>query len=250
MTNMVHEISFMSEGKTIPVVRVPGHDHAAIGYALDAGASIVIPQVNTVEEARHVVSAAKFGSKHNGTRSAPPFRLLPGLTDTPIDPSMSVFENVNSQAAVIIQIESLEAINNLDAILTEVPDIDAVWLGSLDCRTSMGLSGMAGNEPEWLETVAKYKSILKKHDMPDSGVAIGPPEIQAAAGKGKAFVVVTGDVPTLMAGFGELQSARQLFSPLQWEGKTVKESNKLTNGTTPFTNGMTHGNIPVAVNRS
>lgn len=46
MTNMVHEAIFMSNGKTIPFVRVPGHDHAAIGYALDAGASIVIPQVS------------------------------------------------------------------------------------------------------------------------------------------------------------------------------------------------------------
>ena len=45
MTSMVHEAVFMSQGKTIPFVRVPGHDHAAIGYALDAGASLVIPQV-------------------------------------------------------------------------------------------------------------------------------------------------------------------------------------------------------------
>lgn len=46
MTTIVHEAIFMSQGKTIPFVRVPGHDHAAIGYALDAGASLVIPQVS------------------------------------------------------------------------------------------------------------------------------------------------------------------------------------------------------------
>lgn len=52
MTSMVHEAIFMSQGATIPFVRVPGHDHAAIGYALDAGASIVVPQVCvTVNEA-------------------------------------------------------------------------------------------------------------------------------------------------------------------------------------------------------
>lgn len=45
MTAMVHEAAFMSGGRTIPFVRVPGHDHAAIGFALDAGASIVVPQV-------------------------------------------------------------------------------------------------------------------------------------------------------------------------------------------------------------
>lgn len=203
---------------------------------MDAGASVVIPQVNTVEEAKHVVSAAKFGSKYQGTRSAPPFRLLPGITDTPIDPSKSIFENLNFQAAVIIQIETLEAINNLDAILTEVPDIDAVWLGSLDCRVSMGLNGMSGSEPDWLEAVAKYKSILKKHDKPDSGIAIGPPEVQAMAGKGKAFVVVTGDVPSLLSGFGALQNARELFVPMSYEGSATEMTNgKVTNG--KVTNG-------------
>ena len=45
MTTIVHEAIFMSQGRTIPFVRVPGHDHAAIGWALDAGASIIVPQV-------------------------------------------------------------------------------------------------------------------------------------------------------------------------------------------------------------
>ena len=56
MTDMVHTAIFMSEGKTIPFVRVPGHDHAAIGYALDAGASIVVPQVSVVPQAITVLS--------------------------------------------------------------------------------------------------------------------------------------------------------------------------------------------------
>jgi 4-hydroxy-2-oxoheptanedioate aldolase len=53
---------------------MPGHDYAAIGFALDAGASIVLPQVETVEQAKHICSAAKFGKKAGGTRSAPPTR--------------------------------------------------------------------------------------------------------------------------------------------------------------------------------
>ncbi|KAK1493328.1 HpcH/HpaI aldolase/citrate lyase family protein [Colletotrichum tamarilloi] len=68
MTTMVHEASLMSQDCTTPFVRVPGHDHAAIGYALDAGASVVIPQVETVEQAKHAISAAKFGIAQNGTR--------------------------------------------------------------------------------------------------------------------------------------------------------------------------------------
>ncbi|KAF6234246.1 hypothetical protein HO173_007666 [Letharia columbiana] len=134
MTTMVHEIQFMSEGRTIPWVRVPGHDHATIGFALDAGASVVIPQVNTVAEAQHAISSAKYGVKNRGTRSAPPYRLIPGVTTLPSDPAETVHENMNRQAAIMIQIETVEGIDNLDAILTHVPDIDA---STLDIRVSM-----------------------------------------------------------------------------------------------------------------
>lgn len=88
-----------------------------------------------------------------------------GISDTPIDSSKSIWENVNNQAAVIIQIETLQAIHNLDAILTECGEhIDSVWLGSLDARISMGLPGMGGSEKEWTDAVALYESTLAKHN--------------------------------------------------------------------------------------
>lgn len=67
-----------------------------------------------------------------------------------------VWMNLNDQAVIMIQTETLEGINNLDAILTEVPDIDVVWLGSwfgsLDCRINMNLPANfgQGGEPKWL----------------------------------------------------------------------------------------------------
>lgn len=210
----------MSEGKTIPFVRVPGHDHAAIGYAVDCGASIVVPQVDTVSQAKHVVSAAKFGTKYNGTRSAPPFRLIPGLTDTVLDPSMKggLHENLNHQAAIIIQIESLEGINNLDDILTDVPDIDAVWIGSLDARVSMNLpANMQGphDEPEWQEALAKYKATMRKHNKPMANFAMGPHAKKM--GQGLSFNMCASDVSALMGLQGALKEGREIFGKLTRE---------------------------------
>lgn len=211
MTTMVHEAMFMSGGRTIPFVRVPGHDHAAIGYALDAGASIVIPQLDTVEQAKHVVSSAKFGTRQNGTRSAPPFRMVPGLTDMAADGKRDVWQNLNDQAAIMVQIETLEGINNLDAILTEVPDIDVVWLGSLDCRISMNLPANfgQGNEPEWLAAVEKFNNTLKKHNKPRAGFCLGGGEELTKAGEENVILVHAADVLKLYEMGPQLLAARQ-----------------------------------------
>ena len=173
-----------------------------------------------MEQAKHIVSAAKFGRR--GTRSAPPFRLLPGLTDTPLDPSQSIHGNLNDQVAIIIQMESLKGINNLDAILTECPEIDAVFLGMLDCRVSMelGSGSMMGDEPEWLQALATYEAALDKHDKPRSGIVYGP--AMRHLHKGKSFMVVSADAFAVLGMAGELAEARSIFPKL--ESKKTSES--------------------------
>ncbi|CAM1509819.1 Fc.00g001540.m01.CDS01 [Cosmosporella sp. VM-42] len=238
MTTMVHEAIFMSQGHTIPFVRVPGHDHAAIGYALDAGASLVIPQVETVEQAKHAVSSAKYGTKQNGTRSAPPFRLIPGLTDAPYEAGRDIHQALNDQAAIMIQIETLQGIHNLDAILTEVPDIDIVWLGTLDARVSMNLpgnGGMGGDEPEWLEAREKFFEILDKHDKPYGGFAIATPPYGSAetvkkASERMSFIMMTADVLHLGFLAQDLAQARALVSLPETNGTKETTDLKETNG--------------------
>lgn len=173
----------------------------------------MVPQVETVEDAKHIVSAAKFGKKINGTRSAPPGRWLPGISDIGVDPKQTLWTNLNDQAAIIIQVESKEAVDNLDDILTEAGEhIDAVWLGSLDCRVSMGLPGFWGEEPEFLAVLETLNRALRKHDMPYAGAALGTPEQMKAMGAGKAFTAVQGDVFSIVAAAQEnLKIAREVM---------------------------------------
>ncbi|KAK9419075.1 putative Pyruvate/Phosphoenolpyruvate kinase-like domain-containing protein [Seiridium unicorne] len=209
MTTIVHETMFMSGGRTIPFVRVPGHDHASIGFALDCGASVVIPQVDTVEQCKHVISAAKYGTKQNGSRSAPPFRLIPGVTDMPMMGN-DLHKSLNDQAAIMIQTETLEGINNLDAILTECPEVDMVWLGALDARVSMNLianQGMAGTEPEWIEAEKKFEETIKKHNKPRGGFGFGP-MIKTNMEKGFALITYDADVMKLGSMGKSLADAR------------------------------------------
>jgi 4-hydroxy-2-oxoheptanedioate aldolase len=211
MTSIVQTVSFFSEGKSMPFVRLPGHNHKDVAYALDAGASVVFPQVDTVEQAQACVSATKYGLKNRGSRSAPPFRLISGFTDQKVDQNQTLHENLNRQAAVLIQIESEKGIDNLDDILTQVPDIDAVWIGAMDLRVSMGFENMWGDEPKFLAAIAKYNSILAKHDMPGAGLAIGPPEVMTERSKGRAFMIVGSDVQAIMGQKKVLLDARSLM---------------------------------------
>ncbi|MCJ1284880.1 hypothetical protein MMC26_004217 [Xylographa opegraphella] len=243
MTTIVHEIMFMSEGKTIPFVRVPGHDHAAIGYALDAGASVVVPQVDTVAQAQHVLSASKFGTHARGTRSAPPFRLAPGLTDTCHDATnpLGIHGNLNDAAAVMIQIETLAGLHNLDRILTEVPGIDAVWLGTLDLRVSMGLpgnGGMGGAEPEWLDAVQLFDDTMARHPaVAKAGFALtGMQGFERSLG-GKALVIVAADVMALMGLMGSLQVGREAVMPLTKGGEGGRRVNRSGDGVVVSGNG-------------
>jgi 2-keto-3-deoxy-L-rhamnonate aldolase RhmA len=157
------------------------------------------------------VSAAKFGTRQNGTRSAPPFRMVPGLTDMAVDGKRDVWPNLNDQAAIMIQIESLEGINNLDAILTEVPDIDVVWLGSLDCRISMNLPANFGHgaEPEWLAAVEKFSNTIKKHNKPRAGFCFGGAEELAKTAQDHCMIFHTADVLKLYEMGPQLLAARE-----------------------------------------
>jgi 2-keto-3-deoxy-L-rhamnonate aldolase RhmA len=180
-----------------------------------------------VEQAQHVVSAAKYGASIKGKRSAPPARFLPGVSDSCVDPSINHMQNLNRQAAIIIQIESYEGIKNLDAILTAVGDqIDSVWLGSLDTRASMEFpaGGLWGEEKEWLDAVALYESTLKKHNKPASGLALGDPESRKKMARGRSFMVTTADMYSLMGvGMQDLGEMRGESYPAMDYSKVYKE---------------------------
>ena len=130
----------------------------------------------------------------------------------PVDPSRTLWENLNDQAAIIIQIESEKGVKNLDAILTAVGDqIDCVWIGSLDLRVSMGLDGAWGDEPQFLEVVKLYEDTLRKHNTPNSGFSMFG---QWEKAFNKAFVVVGGDAFALLGEAATVNTAREKLPAL------------------------------------
>lgn len=122
-------------------IRVASHGYGEIGQALDmGGAGVVVPCVDSVEQARELVLAAKFpplGNRSYGSR-----RL--------VDLHGRMFvEQANAETMLIVQIETPLAISNADAIAS-LPGVDALFLGPDDVLLRRGLPMNAPRNPETL----------------------------------------------------------------------------------------------------
>lgn len=110
-------------------VRVARGDAADIGLALDAGAAtVIVPLVETVEEARLAVAAAHYPPA--GQRSWGPFAPL---WDQPV----TAAHEASPQVAVMV--ESALGLSNVEAI-TAVAGVDLVFVGPFDLALSLGVS--------------------------------------------------------------------------------------------------------------
>lgn len=114
-------------------VRIPWNDTAAICQVLDLGADgIIVPLVNTADDARRAVAAAKYppeGNRSWGPRRAARIHGGPELYG----------RNANERIMVLPQIETDEAVSNLDEIL-DVSGISGIMIGPADLANSLGYS--------------------------------------------------------------------------------------------------------------
>ncbi len=116
-------------GQAVPMVRVPINDFFAIGSVLDRGAmGIVVPMVNTPEQARAAARAARFPP--HGTRSQ-------GGFGTDLYTADGYESWIDRELFVAVQIETAEAVESAREILA-VDGVDGCWIGPGDLALSMG----------------------------------------------------------------------------------------------------------------
>lgn len=152
---LVSQLQVMSGGNTVPIVRVPWNDFVIIKRVLDAGAfGLIIPYVNTKEEAVAAVQACKY----------PPegIRGLAGSTRAAWhnQRAKNYFSTVNDEILIMTQVETRTAVDNLDEML-EVPGIDGIFIGPMDLATSMGHLADP-SPPEVQDTIREVEEKVKK----------------------------------------------------------------------------------------
>lgn len=178
-------------GKAV-FVRVASHGYGDIGQALDMGAAgVVVPCVDTPEQARDLVQSAKFpplGNRSYGSR-----RIVDLYGRTFVD-------KANAETMLIVQLESPLAVTNADAIAS-VPGVDALFLGPDDILLRRGLSMTAPRNPETLgPDVNAVIAACRKHGKKSFTIG-GSPEMAAFLMQcGCDFIVAGSDVAFLDAG--------------------------------------------------
>ncbi len=144
----------MKGSDCVPIVRPQWNDHVVIKRVLDLGAyGVLVPWVNSKQEAENLVRYCKYPPE--GIRGYGPRRA--GMFDP------DYYKTANDELLISIQIETQEALDNIDEILS-VPGIDACYIGPWDLSVSLGFSA----PPDWnapryqaafdrvLEASAKY----------------------------------------------------------------------------------------------
>jgi 4-hydroxy-2-oxoheptanedioate aldolase len=139
----------------VPFVRVPWNEPSIIMKYLDAGAyGIVVPMIETADDARAAVRATRYPPV--GIRSYGPNRLV-YYTGPDYNP-----EAANDEVALILMIETEQALENLDEIAS-VPGIDALYIGPSDLSQALGL-GPAYNadHPKHAATVTRIREACER----------------------------------------------------------------------------------------
>ena len=188
-------------GRSAAIIRVAENTERDIKKVLDIGADgIIAPQVNSAEEARHVVACCKYPPR--GIRGVGLARAQGYGRNF-----AEYMESANDRIAVIIQAEHIDAVNNIDDIV-KVDGIDAVFIGPYDLSASMGRMGEV-DHPEVVEAIDRVHRACRENDITMGYFGTTAESVEGYIDKGCNFICAGVD-----AGFVS-QGAQQVLDKLR-----------------------------------
>lgn len=166
-----------------PFVRIPQVDYHFIARTLDLGAlGIMVPNVKTPAQAKAIVNAAKYAPL--GDRGV---ILGNAQTDYKAVTPADFLQYANENTTIICQIESVEGLENLEAIAT-TPGVDVLWVGHFDLTNSMGIPGQFDDQ-RFHDALKRVVEVAHKHGL---GAGIQPGNLaQAQTWMAQGFNVIS-----------------------------------------------------------
>ena len=198
-----HLMQAMSAAPTCPIIRVPWNDHVQIKRALDTGCEgLMVPEIGTAEEAKALVRAALYPPKgKRGAASVLSRSSSYGLHND------SYLPDNGKELLIIAQIESLEAVDNVEEIAA-VDGIDVLFIGHGDLSGDCGQIGDYNN-PRFIDAVNRAEEAIKKSNKFLGGLPRPNDSPKQMLDRGYDFVISASDVLMIRdAALGDLKVNR------------------------------------------
>lgn len=181
-------------GQATVMVRAPGQDPDYLKRILDAGAeALMIPLVETAEQAMAVVAACKYPPMGRRGYSAPTVRA----SGYGADPDYA--NKANDELFICIQIESANAIANAGKIAA-VPGVDVVFIGAADLAGDLGLLGQL-DHVKVSDQIAKAEKAVRKAGKSLGTIPRPGHTVIDLAAEGYRLVAGTADAAALRIAF-------------------------------------------------
>src|SRR5215813_7167284 len=214
----------ISNGGAISLVRVAGyHDRGGIQQSLDMGADgVLVPYINTAEEARQAVSCARYPTA--GTRSVyfPQRSMNKGGL-------LGYAGSANENVIVALQVETADCIKNIEEIAA-VPGVDLLFLGQNDLCMSMGLYEKYKfpdmyTSPELNDATQKLVNAARKNNLILGIFLFGSARVGEFLDKGFVFHSLGNDLHHMLTQTGayvnELEKIAKEKSKMGWSRRST-----------------------------
>ncbi|MCJ1457135.1 hypothetical protein MMC28_007502 [Mycoblastus sanguinarius] len=172
-----------------PLVRIAANE----GWMVKTH-GIIVPLLYTADDARRLVQSAKFPPVGNRGFGSPfPMEKFGGPTQT------EYLQQANDALVTIVQIETREALDNVDAI-AKVPGIDVLFVGPFDLGNNIGHSILDGKmHNELKEAIGKIKRAAEENQKRSGIYATSGDQAREFADQGFNMVSVVADMVALPA---------------------------------------------------
>lgn len=186
------QIAVARDANTTLIVRPPVNDTVVIKQYLDIGAqTLLLPMVNTAEEARAAVAAMRYPPTGvrgvAGTTRASRYGLIPDY-----------HKNAHKELCLLVQVETKTALENLEAIAA-VEGVDGIFIGPSDLAASLGFPGNP-YAPEVVATIETAIQRIQAAGKPAGILAFDEEYLHRCIAQGTTFTAVGGDIALLLGG--------------------------------------------------
>jgi len=204
-----------AEGDTETLVRVPSNDPVPIKRTLDIGvAGIMVPMVETAEEAEVVADAARYPP--NGIRGVASGRATEYGEDF-----KEYVERANDAVVTIVQIENEAGLENAEEIAA-VDGIDALFVGPADLSANLGIFA-EWEDSRLTEAINTVTEAADRADIPAGTLVVDADDIQMRVGQGFDYLIVGKDTSHLSTANEEIRQRYEQAVSTEAEPSTAED---------------------------